>query len=418
MFSKRKKKMLKKLLVIFAIAAILGMNAVPFANAATNDSLADVNVLQDVDMGAVLKKVDGKDYYTLDLKLTGNNVADIELLNPEKTAVFYAKELKGKWDVNGTAHVKSHLILPLSKLPVVVELLGEVTDTVDAEVDTLIDAVAELNTLITGTLPLVEIQGIENLDNALDALNNLDDAVVDLLVYDKDVVATKGPDGQITLSYSDNLGARLETAVNEVVVKLLSDVISAINGLKIIVNTDAVGDIPIVGDLPILGGLLDTVGGVLGDTIGDIDTDLLLKPVKDLLIDLLPLVGGITGGLVDLLEDLAAVQVLGNTEITVPLKVVYPSGLNQEVKIYGLLANTSTIDLDLLSKHEDFAIVKFNETGGTTTPVTTTPTTTTTTTTTGNKLPNTSTDMWIYGLTGISTMMAGLGTRYLGRRKK
>lgn len=418
MFTKNKKKVLKKLLVIFAIAAILGMNAVPFANAAENDSLADVNVLQDVDMGAVLKKVDGKNYYTLDLTLTGNNVADIELLNPEKTAVFYANELKGKWDVNGPAHVKSHLILPLSKLPAVVELLGGVTDTVDAEVDTLIDAVAELNTLITGTLPLVEIQGIENLDNALDALNNLDDAVVDLLVYDNDVVATKGPDGQITLSYSDNLGARLETAVNEVVVKLLSDVIAAINGLNIIINLDEVGDIPIVEDLPILGGLLDTVGGVLGETIGDIDTDLLLKPVKDLLIDLLPLVGGITGGLVDLLEGLAAVQVLGSTEITVPLKVVYPSGLNQEVKIYGILANTSAINLDLLSQHEDYAVVKFNETAATTTPTTTPTTTTTTTTTSGNKLPNTSTDMWIYGLTGISTMMAGVGTRYFARRRK
>ena len=107
---RKQKRFMKKLLVLCAIASILVLNLASYASAA---SLADVSVFEKVGVDATLGNAAGTDPYTLKLNLTATDLADIELINPDKTAVFYAKELKDLWNKNGTAHVRAEL-LPIS----------------------------------------------------------------------------------------------------------------------------------------------------------------------------------------------------------------------------------------------------------------------------------------------------------------
>ncbi len=444
MFSR--KRMLKKFFVLLTIVTILGLNVRPFATAHA-ESLADVNVLQDVNVNAVLGNATGTSPYTLALKLTGTGLADVELVNPDKTAVFYSKELADKWTPNGKAHVEAELLpISLADIPGVVAALNGVTSTLNDNVNTLLQTV---NTIVNEnglTNQVIQVQGLTDLQAALAALNNLDDAVVNLTDYKDDITVTKGDNGEMIVNFSDALGTRLDTAVNDLVLKLLNDVVTAVDGLNIVIDISKLPDALL--NNPITDLLNNATGGILGGLLGSglvgnvvdnveqltsqlrIETDDLLDPFTPLLTTVTNLVGQISNGTLDLLDGLASLQVLGTTEVSLNLNVVKPSGLNGDVKVYGAVVNTSVIDLTLLSSLVDYDTINFNETAGggttpvTTTPVTTTPTTTpvatttaTTTTTSGSTLPNTSTDMWIYGLTGISTLVAGIGTRRFARRK-
>lgn len=468
MFSRKKRnRILKKILVIFATAAILGLNAVPIANAA---SLADVNLLKGVDMDATLGNFSGTGPYSLELKLTGTGVLDAKLLNGNSTAVFYAKELTDKWDISGKAHVKSELLpITLEEIPglqdTLLGLTGTLRKTVVADLGVLNQTVATLDdTLLGYGLSVAGLPALNQASNTLNTLieNDLEAALLDALnkvvVYDEDVTAKMGPNGEVIVDFSDSLGARLEETVKLVVEDVLGDALAgidaAINALRIesipvLYSAEAVAPmallpLPILGD-PLTDLLVDSgvsldqlinsiplLDDVLGISLGDY----LTQPISDLLNDVLSAakvtllgdVEGLLGQITDLvlgLLDGVALHALGETVITVPLTVNKPSGLNGDVKVYGELVNTSVIDIALLSSFVDFDTINFNEKApGTTTPTTPTPTTTTptkttttTTTTGGNKLPNTSTDMWIYGLTGISTLVAGIGTRRFSRRK-
>lgn len=443
-----RKRMLKKFFVLLTILTILGLNVRPFATAHAR-SLVDVDLLRNVNVDAQLGNVAPAGPYSLKLDLSGQGVADVLLVNPEKTAVFYSKDLVGKWTPNGKATVHSELLpVSLNLLPTVTGTLDEVTNSLNGVYIGLINAVDGIVNDNGLTDDVIQIQGLDKLSNALYALNNLDQATTDLLVYDDQIEVKIGENGEAYVNFNDGLGTHLETAVNDVVLKLLNDVVAAINGLNVVVDLtklpaevlnssvvdfldDATGGIlgGLLGlPLPILGTVQDNIAQLTSQLT--IETDLLLAPVKALLPSVTVLVGQLTDTALDLSDDLISLQVLGNTDVSLNLDVKKPSGLNGDVKIYGALVKKGVIDLPLLSSLVDYDTVTFNEkadvvptpvttTPVTTTPVTTTPVTTTTatTTTSGSTLPNTSTDMWMYGLTGISTLIAGIGTRRFARRK-
>src|SRR5690606_28581176 len=110
-----------------------------------------------------------------------------------KTAVFYAEELKDLWSKNGTAHVRAEL-LPIS-LADLSGVLTPVLTTVDGLVGTLTSTVAGLTPTLNALLSdngltggLITVEGLDELNDTIDALNNIDNALVDaindILVYE------------------------------------------------------------------------------------------------------------------------------------------------------------------------------------------------------------------------------------------
>ncbi len=422
---RKQKRMLKKVFALMAIAILIFL---PIGNVlAAEQSLADVSLLRDVDLKANLTNNDVKapGDYKLDLTLTGEGVLDVELLNPEKSVVFYNEDVAKQWNPAGKAHVKVDMLpISLGDIPAVVELLDTVTGTVTGTVNSVLGTVNELNTKIIGeVLPIVKINGLDALYGALDSLNNLDDAVINLTDYDEEVEVVKGTNGEIIVNYSDALGTRLESAIKEAVLPVLTSVLTAVNNLSIEVDLAQVGNLPIVGDLPILGGLLGAIGQLLDDVLGDtLDTILgeagILNGVLDTLVSTVGgLVTDVTNLTLDLLDDLVILNVLGDTTVNVPLTVAKPSGLNGDYEIHGILANTSAVDLALLSKNDDFATINFNEPAAPTTPTTPTTPTLPGGENGGTKLPKTSAGILSYGLLGLGTLLAGVGTRFYARRK-
>jgi hypothetical protein len=450
MMKKRHKRFMKKLLVLAAIATILILNLSSYASA---KSLAEVSLFENVNVIASLEDIDGTGPYTLDLKLDATDLANIDLVNPDQTVVFYAKELSNLWAKDGTAHVRSEL-LPIA-LEDLTPLLQPILDTVDGLVTTVTGTVATIQPTLDGLLSengltggIITVEGLDELNDTLAALDNLDEALVDaigdVLVYEDDIEVVQGENGEFTITFSDGLGERLEGVVNDVVLGLLTQLVEQVNALNVIVDLSNVDETVLgllVGESGLLPPIINIIGGIIPipinpvvDTVGDIldsltqalviDGNTVLAPIKILLVNTItPVIPQVTDALLDLVNELVALQVLGSTTVELnDITIKKPSGLNGDVKVYGAVLNDSAIDLTLLSSLVDFDTINFNEKApGTTTPTptTTTPTktTTTTTTTSGNKLPNTSTDMWIYGLTGISTLVAGIGTRRFSRRK-
>src|SRR5699024_10191637 len=114
------------------------------------------------------------------------------------------------------------------------------------------------------------IEGIEELQGAVDALNNLDEATADVLEYNDQVETVVHEDGTVTVDFSDGIGNHIDSAVNDIVIEALNDVVDAINNVKIEILPGA-ADLPGVGI--IIDGLNDLVNGVLGsltDVAGDV----------------------------------------------------------------------------------------------------------------------------------------------------
>ena len=423
---KKQKRVLKKAFALLAIAILIFL---PIGTVlAAEQSLADVNLLKDVDLKADLTNNDVKapGDYKLDLTLTGKNVLDLELLNPQKSAIFYNADVAKKWSPAGEATVKVDMLpLSLADIPAVPTLLNTVIGTLGTLVGDLtgvVDGVVNSNGLTDG---VITINGIAELNTAIAALNNLDNALVNLTDYEAQITVQKGANGEIIVNFTDGLGSHLESLIRDVVIKLLNDVIAAVDNIEVQVDLNQLDDTLFNGPVenllavaPILGGLTGLVGNVLDnattiteellDQTVNVLVDQVLNVVSTQLNTVLDLVADTTTGLLD---GLLSVNVLGTTTVNVPLTVAKPSGLNGNYDIHGILANTSAVDLGLLSKNDDFATINFNE-----------PTTPITPTLPGGedggiKLPKTSAGILSYGLLGLGTLLAGVGTRFYARRK-
>lgn len=311
------------------------------AEAAT--SLVDINLLKDVDVKATLDETKA-DHYEVALSLSGTGLANAELVGPDKVVVFYAPDLAGKMSV-GKASVRVEILpITMDDLPAlgfaVDGLTGSLTKLVSGLVSGIDKAVND--TLLAG---IISINGLDKINIALDKLNNIDDALTDLLAYEEQVPAVVQDNGLIIVDFSEGLGQHLETTVKNVVIDLVNEVLNAVNGLEI----KLLSGVPILGDL--LNGLLN---------------DLVMKPiVKPLLsavtISAKGILNGLANGVIDLTDDLADIQLIGHTTVSVNTSFQKPSEVQGTIKIYGAAINNPLINVSVLSKEADFDTITINE---------------------------------------------------------
>src|SRR5699024_6128055 len=163
------------------------------------------------------------------------------------------------------------------------------------------------------------------------------------LAYEDQVDVVVNNDGSIVIEFTDGLGNHLETAIKDIVQSLLDDVSNAVNALEI----------NILSGLPIVGDILD-----------NITNQLLLPLIGNVTNELTSFTDDLTDGIIDLTEDLAGVQVIGEVSINASLTVDEPAsdyGVYGEVDVYGSALNTSVIDIQLLSGLQDKDILNFPE---------------------------------------------------------
>ncbi|MCM3111907.1 Ig-like domain-containing protein [Lederbergia lenta] len=348
-----KSKLYKKRTIALATSFVLVAGPIAMSgslpglsiNSVQAATLADVNLLTNTTVSATLGNFGGTDPYSLSLGLTGQGVADAGVLAPEKVAVFYAPELAGKMTAVGPADVRVEI------LPITMDDLGTLNETLNGVTTVLTGTVTEVLSVVdqlqSSLIPneLLTINGISELESAVDALNNIDDALTDLLAYEDTIETTIAEDGSITVDFSDGLGNHLETAINEVVVTLLEDVVTALNGVELAILPGA-EEIPGVG--LIIGGLNDLVNGVLGTVTGTVD-------------EVVGLIDDITDGTIDLTNDLVGLQVIGQTSVNLNVNVDKPIGIIGDVEVTGAAVNTGVIDLELLGSLTDSTTVTFND---------------------------------------------------------
>jgi LPXTG-motif cell wall-anchored protein len=294
------------------------------AEAAT---LAEVGILEDTTVEANLSDVSGSGPYNLNLTLTGTGVGDVGLVNPDTVAVFHAPDLAGDLSAD-TANVRVEILpVTMEDLPALGTLINDLTGTLTGAVSDIVGLVDDL----LGAVPdgVLEINGLEELQNSVNALTNLEGAVTDLLVYEDTVTPTvNNENGTITVDFSDGIDNHLDTAVEDVVLQLLRDITTAAEALEI----NLLGGVPIVGDL--VNGLIN---GIL-----DLATGTILPAVEEVISE-------ITTGAIDLTGDLAAAQVIGNTTVQVPATVARDTTASGEIPVSGAGVGTNVIDVELLS---------------------------------------------------------------------
>src|SRR5699024_713158 len=303
----RKNKRLRKVIVSTAFAGVLIASPISFngenlsyknvlsTNTVSAESLANVQLLSDVSISAD----NTENPYEIALSMTGTGLAEAELAAPDRVGVFYIPELAGHMNEAGQADVRVEILpITMDDLPALGEAVNNLTTTVGDLVGTLTDAIdGILNNPVTG--PLLNVKGLDDLTDALDALNNLDDALEDLLAYEDEIDVIINPDGFVVVEFTDGLGDHVETAVKDVVVELLNDL------------GEAIGNVQVGG---LVGGALEPV---VNPTLG-----LLNDAVVNLIT---PLVDDLTDGTLDLTENLAGVQVIGEVSINANIIVDEPA---------------------------------------------------------------------------------------------
>ena len=333
------------LLICSPLVSYLKVNENPGSDNSVAEaaSLSEVQLLTDVTIGAELSDPAAGEPYNLNLNLNGTGLADAELVSPERTVVFHAPELAGQLQHSGgTANVQVD-ILPVN----LEEDLPALNTTLVGLQGTLSGLVTDLLTDIDNALPamippsLVEVNGIDELNTAIDNLNNLNTALADVLSYNDGVQYTVNDDGTIVVSFTDGLGNHLETAVVDVVQSALYDVSEAVNNLEI----------NILSGLPIVGGLLDRL-----------TNNLLLPLVGNVIEELNNISTQLTEGTIPLSNDLASAQIIGNTNVNLDVSVNNPPGhVEGTTPVLGAGIQDSVIDVALLNSLQSQDTVTFPE---------------------------------------------------------
>src|SRR5699024_10569580 len=310
-----------------------------YVSAAT---LAEVNLLQSTNVTATAN--DTNDFA---LEVSGQSLANLELLGPERVAVFkldlsgLSQEVQDQIEIVASdANVSVDLTaVTMDDLPVLNNAIGGITSTATGLVEDVLKVVDDLQKSIIPDR-LLTIEGISELEQALAALNNLDQAISDVLQYNASLATTVGPNGELIVDFSDGLGQHLETAVNEVVIETLENLVGALNGVRLAILP---GEENIPGVGLIIGGLNSTINGVLGG-------------VTSLVGEVTGVLDQLTDGVLDLSTDLAHVQALGNFTVSIPsVKVNNANSCTigdvgeQGAQVKGAIVSTNAIDLTLLS---------------------------------------------------------------------
>src|SRR5699024_8755702 len=350
--NKRRKGYIRKTAAVAATTLILSfplttalnnLNVPGFENhyvsAAT---LAEVSLRQSTNVTATAN--DTNDFA---LEVSGQSLANLELLGPDRVAVFQldlsglSQEVQDQIEIVASdANVSVDLTaVTMDDLPVLNNAIGGITSTATGLVADVLSTVDRLldNALLR---PFVTIEGVDELSGAVDALNNLDQAISDVLQYNITQAVTVGPDGELIVDFSDGLGEHLETAVNDVVVHTLENLVTALNGLNLEL-------LPGESDVPLLGQLVQTLNGLINGVLGT---------ATDLVGEVTGVLDQLTDGVLDLSTDLAHVQALGNFTVSIPsVKVNNANSCTigdvgeQGAQVKGAIVSTNAIDLTLLS---------------------------------------------------------------------
>jgi LPXTG-motif cell wall-anchored protein len=318
-------------------------------NTAQADPLASVRILDNTELTADARETDPTEPYTLDMTLTGRGLADADLVNPETVAVFYAPQLAGDLGENATANVAVEILpITLSDIPALGDTLSGLTGTLTTTLSEVLGLVDDLLVMLPG----VDINGVDELSEAFNALNTLDVAVEDLLAYSENIPAediTVNENGVVTVNFSDGIDNHLNTAINETVLGLVNDVIDAAQALEV--------DLGLLDILPFAQELVNSILGLVTDSV--------LPLAQGLVNDL-------AGATLDLTGDLAAAQVIGNTTVNVSVPVDRSTSMaGQEVRVSGNVVNTADIDAQLLSdldNSDTTTLVQMPEAADTTAP--------------------------------------------------
>lgn len=323
-------------LLIDDIAKYESNNIVPFA------SLTEVQLLTDVMINANLNEPAEGESYNLNLNLSGTGLTDVELVSPDRVVVFYAPDLADQLEHNGgTAAVEIDI------LPLTMNDLPALNTALEGLQGTLTGLVTGLLTGIDAALPaiipswLVEVNGIDGLNVAIDNLNNLNTALADVLSYNGNLQYTVNADGTVVVNFSDGLGNHLETAVIDIVQSALNDVNTAVNNLEI----NILSGLPIVGDL-----------------LNSLTNDLLLPLVGNVTSLVTDFSTNLTNGTINLTNDLASANVIGNTNVNLDVLVNNPPGeVGGTIPVFGAGIQDSAIDLTLLNSLQSQTTVTFPE---------------------------------------------------------
>src|SRR5699024_9618867 len=152
----------------------------------------------------------------------GQGLASAELVNTETSAVFYASDLAGKMAPNGQAEVSVQILpITMGDLGNLDDVIGGVTSTLNETVGEVLSVVDELQSSLIPN-EFLTIEGIEELQGAVDALNNLDEATADVLEYNDQVETVVHEDGTVTVDFSDGIGNHIDSAVNDIVIEALN----------------------------------------------------------------------------------------------------------------------------------------------------------------------------------------------------
>lgn len=347
--NKFKRIILSSVMIIALVLNMLPMSL--FSNEADlkahATSLANVQILSDIEINANLE--DRANPYELELQMRGTGLADVELINPERVGIFYIPELAGKMESNGQAEVRVEILpITLDDLPALKVAVGNLTGTATTLVGGVVDALDQIlgkNPLLK---PFVSIEGLDEVNTAIDNLNKLDESLADLLAYEDQINVVILPNGAITVDFSDGLGNHLDTAVNDLVTELVNDLLNAVGNLEIRVLDDF-SDIPGLG--PVLVGVVNDLilGGIVSELLGGITGGLQ------------PVITEVTKATTNITTQLAGLQVIGETLIKANIFVDKPSGVTGEIPVYGAGVQTSVINLPLLSSLTDKTTITFNE---------------------------------------------------------
>src|SRR5699024_780134 len=143
----------------------------------------DVTLLENVNIESYINEPEVGQPYNLNLSLSGSGLADVELINTDRVAAFSIPELAGQMTSNGEAYYTVDLTaVNMDDLPILNNTVSGITGTLTTTVDAVLQLVVDLNNSIIPN-ELITIRGIEDLQGSLNALNNLDQALAEVLQH-------------------------------------------------------------------------------------------------------------------------------------------------------------------------------------------------------------------------------------------
>lgn len=345
------------------------------------EEVATINILQQIEAnGGNVNRTDFKPT-TFDLSMESLGLLNVDLVNPTLHAQFQADEFRGNIVDGGTATVTLE-ILPITKenLPGLYHAINGITDSVTTLTNEIGDLVAELESISEGIL---QVNGLTEVIDALNALNNLETSLESLTAYKQEIPVTVSNDsGILTIEYGDGLGQHMESTINDVVIELLDDLVRALDSLEIkliegginsrniielvkkLENLPLLGRAlsPLMGDgvlgqiLKILGGILDRLlEPLLGpavEAVVDILEDLingLLDTAANLAVEVTDLADNLTDNVLNITDGLAALRLIGGVNIEIK-DIQVAEEVTDLVDVRVLAVEEPVIDVSLFSQ--------------------------------------------------------------------